>query len=458
MSQQSVFQSRSPTDGRVLETFSIMEDGGIRDLLEDAHRAFGHRRVTSLPQRAAQLQRMGEILLRDADELGRLITTEMGKPIAEAVAEVEKCARVCRYYAERGARFLSDREVKTEAARSLVRHEPLGIILGIMPWNFPFWQVFRFAVPTLMAGNVVILKHAPSVPLCALAIEELIGEAGVEPGSFQNLFATPNQLEWVIADDRVRGVSLTGSVAAGRAVASHAGAAIKRSVLELGGSDPLIVMPSADLEAALDTAVTSRTINSGQSCIAAKRLLVSRDIYDEFVPRFTERMAALRVGDPLDRETQIGPLAGEAIRAELDRQVRETIDLGARPLVGGEPLPGPGFFYPPTVLADVPSGSPADREELFGPVASVFAVEDAGDAIRLANSTRYGLGASVWTRGAEEQQRFSEELEAGQVFVNAMVASDPRLPFGGVKDSGYGRELGREGILEFVNVKTVWIA
>ena len=458
MSDSRAFESRSPLDGRVLARFPAATDEEVREAIGRAARGFEAQRHELPAERAAKLERAAEILLRDRDELARLIVTEMGKPIREAVAEVEKCARACRFYAERGAGFLADRVMETEAAKSLVRCEPLGIVLGIMPWNFPFWQVFRFAAPTLVAGNAVFLKHAPSVPACALAIEARLHAAGFAAEAFQNLFASTRQLEWVIADDRIRGVSLTGSVAAGRAVAANAGAHVKRSVLELGGSDPLIVMPSADLDAALETAVAARTINSGQSCIAAKRLLVAAEIYDDFVPRFVERMAALRVGDPFDPDTQVGPLASERIREELERQVRETVEAGATILTGGEPLPGPGFFYPPTVLAEVPEGSPAWQEEVFGPVASVFRVEGTDEAIRVANATRFGLGAAVWTRDEREQERFIAELEAGQVFVNAMVASDPRLPFGGVKWSGYGRELGAEGIREFVNLKTVWIA
>jgi succinate-semialdehyde dehydrogenase/glutarate-semialdehyde dehydrogenase len=385
------------------------------------------------------------------------MTLEMGKPIGAAVAEAEKCAWVCRYYAENAAQFLADEEIATNAARSLVHYEPLGPVLAIMPWNFPFWQVFRFAAPALMAGNVGLLKHASNVPQCALAIEEIFKRAGFPPNAFQALLIGSERVAGILDDERIKAVTLTGSGPAGSQVASHAGKRIKKSVLELGGSDPFIVMPSADLERAIATAVTARTINNGQSCIAAKRFIVHADLYAEFERRFVAGMQALRVGDPLDPGTQIGPLATSAIRDELHAQVKASLAQGARLLTGGEMRKGPGNFYPPTVLVDVPPGSPAACEELFGPVAALFRAADLDQAIQLANASAFGLGASAWTRVPQEQQRFIDELQAGSVFINGMVASDPRLPFGGVKESGYGRELSVFGIREFVNIKTIWI-
>src|SRR5947207_5537660 len=386
------------------------------------------------------------------------MTLEMGKLFRAALDEIAKCVRACRFYAENGERFLEDEAAQTDAARSYVRYEALGPLLAIMPWNFPFWQVFRFAAPALMAGNVGLLKHAGNVPQCALAIEEIFCRAGFDEGIFQTLLIEPDQVEKVIVDPRVTAVTLTGSEKAGSAVASLAARHIKKSVLELGGSDPFIVMPSADFESALSTAIKARTINSGQSCIAAKRFLVADQIYDEFVRQFVERMRALKVGDPLDEVTEIGPLATEQILQGVHQQVQKSIAAGAKLLTGGNRIHGPGFFYEPTVLVNVPRESPAYREEVFGPVASIFRVSDANQAIEMANDSSFGLGASAWTNNPEEQELFTSDLEAGMVFINAMVASDPRLPFGGVKRSGYGRELGAAGIREFTNTKTIWIS
>src|SRR5947207_6409524 len=371
---------------------------------------------------------------------------------------MEECAGGCGDYAEHSEKFLSEQNVSSDAARSFIRYEPLGIVLAIMPWNFPFWQVFRFAAPALMAGNVALLKHASNVPQCALAIEEVFCRAGFDDGIFQTLLVETEQVEKIIVDPRVKAVTLTGSEKAGSAVASTAAREIKKAVLELGGSDAFIVMPSADFEAALSTAITARTINTGQSFIAAKRFLVSDQVYNDFLRQFVERMRALKIGDPMDDSTEIGPLASEQILNEVHEQVQKSIAAGAKLLTGGNRIHGPGFFYEPTVLVDVPKTSPAYREELFGPVASIFRVRDAAEAIEIANDTTFGLGASAWTNNHAEQELFASELEAGMVFINAMVASDPRLPFGGVKRSGFGRELGAHGIREFMNAKTIWVS
>ena len=399
--------------------------------------------------------RAAEILEEEKQHLGTLMTTEMGKPISAAVAEAGKCAAACRFYAENAQRFLADQPVQTEGGESWVTFQPMGVVLSIMPWNFPFWQVFRFVAPALMAGNVGLLKHASSVPQCALAIEEILRRAGFAEGVFQTLLIESSAVENVIADPRVAAVTLTGSEGAGRSVAAAAGKHLKKSVVELGGSDPFVVMPSSDLDAAVSTAVTARMINNGQSCIAAKRFIVHADVYDAFVEQFVALVSSIRVGDPMDEHTQLGPLATAAIRDELEAQVRASASAGAKILTGGSRLAGEGYFYAPTVLVDIPPRSPAAQEELFGPVASVFRAGSLDEAISLANGTRFGLGASAWTRDKTEESRFVEEIDSGLLFINGMVASDPRLPFGGVKSSGFGRELGEFGIREFVNIKTV---
>jgi succinate-semialdehyde dehydrogenase/glutarate-semialdehyde dehydrogenase len=386
------------------------------------------------------------------------MTQEMGKTLKSAISEVEKCAWVCRYYAENAERHLADEVFPTTAAMSYVRYLPIGPVLAVMPWNFPFWQVFRFAAPALMAGNVGLLKHASNVPQCALAIEEVFREAGFAEGVFQALLVGSSKVAAIIADPRVEAVTITGSEGAGAQVGAAAGKAIKKSVLELGGSDPFIVMPSANLEAAAAAAVKARCINNGQSCIAAKRFIVHQDVYAEFERRFVEGMKALKVGDPMQEDTDIGPLATEQVLGDVARQVDDSVRAGARLLCGGKRLPGRGNFYTPGVLGDIPRAAPVYREEVFGPVASLFRVKDIHEAIALANDSDFGLGSSVWTGDEKERQRFVDELEAGQTFVNSLVASDPRLPFGGVKRSGYGRELSAVGIREFVNIKTVWIA
>ena len=401
------------------------------------------------------MQKAATILDAECHELGRLMTLEMGKPVGAAIAEAEKCATACRYYAENAEHFLADQPVKMEGGKSWDAFQPIGVVLAIMPWNFPFWQVFRFAAPSLMAGNVGVLKHASNVPQCALAIEDVFRRAGFGDGIFQTLLVGSDMVEGIVADARIAAVTLTGSEGAGRSVASVAGKHLKKSVVELGGSDPFVVMPSADLEQAASTAVTARMINNGQSCIAAKRFIIHEKIYDEFLKKFVAGVSAIRIGDPMDEKTQLGPLATGTIRDQLDEQVKTSVAAGARLATGGKKLEGEGFFYAPTVLTDIPPHAPAAREELFGPVASVFKARDLSDAIRLANGTSFGLGASAWTRDAAERDRFVTEIESGLLFINGMVASDPRLPFGGVKNSGFGRELGEFGIREFVNIKSV---
>jgi succinate-semialdehyde dehydrogenase / glutarate-semialdehyde dehydrogenase len=401
------------------------------------------------------MHKAAAILEAESRDLGRLMTLEMGKPIKAAVAEVEKCATACRYYADNAERFLADRTVEMEGGRSWVTFQPLGAVLAIMPWNFPFWQVFRFAAPALMAGNVGLLKHASNVPQCALAIEDVFRRAGFTEGSFQTLLIGSELIEGIIADTRIVAVTLTGSEGAGRSVAGAAGKNLKKSVMELGGSDPFVVMPSADLDAAVSTAVTARMINNGQSCIAAKRFIVHEKIYDTFLKQFVAAVAAVKVGDPMDEATELGPQATAAIRDQLDQQVTGSVAAGAKVATGGKKLDRAGYYYAPTVLTDIPANAPAAREELFGPVASVFRAKDLSDAIRIANGTSFGLGASAWTRDDAERNQFIAEIESGLLFINGMVVSDSRLPFGGVKNSGFGRELGEFGIHEFVNIKSV---
>ncbi len=447
----------NPATGETLERFEPLSDDGLEEKLRRAAETFERHRRTSFAERAERMQRAAEILEEEKERWGRLMTTEMGKPIRAAVAEAEKCAWVCRYYAEHAERFLADEAVETEARKSFIRYEPLGPVLAVMPWNFPFWQVFRFAAPALMAGNVGLLKHASNVPGCALAIEEIFRRAGFPEGAFQALLIGTEKVQRLLDDPRVKAATLTGSTGAGSSVASAAGKRVKKTVLELGGSDPFIVMPSADLERAAETAVKARTINNGQSCIAAKRFIVHEQVAEEFTRRFVAGMQRLRIGDPAEESTEIGPLATEGIISEVEEQVQRSIEAGARLLTGGERLERPGFYYAPTVLAEIPEEAPAYREEVFGPVALLFRVSDVEEAIALANDSPFGLGSSAWTEEEAERRRFIEGIEAGMVFINAMVASDPRLPFGGVKESGYGRELGVHGIREFVNIKTVWI-
>jgi succinate-semialdehyde dehydrogenase/glutarate-semialdehyde dehydrogenase len=456
-----MMQSKNPATGEVLAQFDEIGPQQIEDKLARAHAAFQRHRRTSFAERGAALRRAGEIMERDKHQLATLMTQEMGKTLKSAVAEAEKCAWVCRYYAEHAERQLSplqDEVIATSAARSYTRCLPLGPVLAVMPWNFPFWQVFRFAAPAMMAGNVGLLKHASNVPQCALAIEDVLRRAGFADGVFQTLLIGASRVAPIIADPRVAAVTLTGSEGAGAEVGAAAGKALKKCVLELGGSDPFIVLPSANLEDAAVTAVAARCINNGQSCIAAKRFLVHEAVYDAFVSRFVACLERLVVGDPMADGTDIGPLATEQVLADVTRQVADSVAAGARLLCGGKRVGSRGNFYAPTALADLPATAPAYREEVFGPVASVFKVADLDAAIALANATPFGLGASVWTTDEAEQRRLVDELDTGMTFINAMVASDPRLPFGGVKRSGHGRELSAVGIREFVNLKTVHIA
>lgn len=448
----------NPFTGETVKTFEALSDIEIEQKLSLAQAQFLKYRTISLSQRSQWLSEAATILEQERDRFGKLLTLEMGKPLKAAIAEVEKCALVCRFYAEHAAQYLADVSVQTDATTSLIKYQPLGIVLAVMPWNFPFWQVFRFAAPALMAGNVGLLKHASNVPQSALAIEEIFARAGFPEGAFQTLLVGADKVAAIVEDDRVKAATLTGSEPAGASLAATAGKQIKKVVLELGGSDPFIVMPSADLDQAVQTAVTARMINNGQSCIAAKRFIVAEEIADQFIDRLVEQYKQLKIGDPMSMDTDIGPLATPGILQDLDQQVEISVQQGAKVLIGGHALRDrPGNFYLPTILSEIPKGCLAEHDEFFGPVALVFRVPDLDGAIARANDSPFGLGASAWTQNQTEQDRFISELEAGAVFINGMVKSDVRMPFGGIKRSGFGRELGREGILEFVNVKSVWV-
>jgi succinate-semialdehyde dehydrogenase / glutarate-semialdehyde dehydrogenase len=458
--------SINPATGEKIQVFQALTPEAIEQALSLAQQQFSQYRQTAFSQRAQWMHALADALIAQKAALARVMTLEMGKPIKSAIAEVEKCALVCRHYADHAATYLADEMGESDASQSYIRYQPLGPLLAIMPWNFPLWQVFRFAAPALMAGNVGLLKHASNVPQCALAIADLFLEAGFPAGTFQTLLISAEQTAAVISDPRVKAISLTGSGPAGAKVAALAGSHIKKAVLELGGSDPFIVTPHADLDAAVNTAVMARLQNNGQSCIAAKRFILVGAIAQEFEQRLADKYRALQVGDPLDPATDIGPLATPAIWHDIDQQVQTCLQLGATAVVGGDPQAlqaqlspalKSGNFYPPTILSNHVPGSMAYTEEFFGPVALLFFVNSLDEAITLANGTDFGLGASAWTQDFDEQQRCINEIEAGAVFINGMVKSDPRLPFGGIKQSGYGRELGRYGILEFVNAKTVWI-
>ena len=449
--------SINPATGEVLKTFEPLTDSELEAKLRCSAEAFSQHRKVPFAERARMMMKAADILENEKEKFARLMTMEMGKTFRSAVDEAAKCAFGCRYYAENAERFLADELVATTASRSFIRYQPIGTILAIMPWNFPFWQVIRFVAPALMAGNTGLLKHASNVPQCALEVENIFRRAGFAEGVFQTLLIGSQKVDGILNDSRVMAATLTGSEDAGIQVGIGAAKRIKKVVLELGGSDPFIDMPSADLKEAVATAVKARIVNNGQSCIAAKRFIVAEKIADDFERNFVSTMEGLQVGDPLDEKTDLGPLATADGLASLDADVKKSIAAGARLLTGGKRIDRPGNFYAPTVLTNIPKDSPAYREELFGPVASIFRARDVDDAIRIANDTRFGLGASAWTNDKNEQERFVNELEAGMVFINRMVASDPRLPFGGVKQSGYGRELSVFGIREFTNIKTVSI-
>jgi succinate-semialdehyde dehydrogenase/glutarate-semialdehyde dehydrogenase len=452
-------ESRNPTTGAVLATYEVTPASERSEVVERAHAAFEAWRAVTVEQRAALLRSIAEGLRRDEVPLSRLAALEMGKPVSEGRAEVEKCAWVCDHYAAHAAGYLRDEPVPTDAAKSYVTFRPLGVILAVMPWNFPFWQVFRCLAPAVAAGNAVVLKHASNVTGCAKAIGELIDAAGAPPGLFGVLVLSSADLGPVIDHPHVRGVSVTGGAPAGRAVAARAGAGLKKVVLELGGSDPYVVLADADMPATVTACAAARLINGGQSCIAAKRFIVVSEAVGPFEAGLVERFGSVRVGDPLDPETQLGPMARRDLRDELHDQVRRTVEAGARLLCGGRPTPGGGAFYPPTVLSGVRPGMAAFDEETFGPVAAIVSAADEREAVTLANASRFGLGAAVFSADPGRAERMAAvELDAGSCFVNTAVRSDPRLPFGGVKESGFGRELGRLGILEFVNAKTVVVA
>ena len=446
----------NPATGETVKTFSPDSPQLIEEKLGKASKAFESWRRTSFAERAKRLTRAAELLEQRKDALGRLMTLEMGKLRKAAVAEVEKCANACRFYAENAQRFLAPEVVQTDAKRSEKRFQPIGAVLAVMPWNFPFWQVFRFAAPATMAGNVGLLKHASSVPQCALAIEEIFRDAGYPEGVFQTLLVGSEAVKKLVEDPRIAAATLTGSDGAGRSLGSTAGAQLKKTVLELGGSDPFVVLPSCDLDKAVKVAVAARVQNAGQSCIAAKRFIVHQQIAPEFEKRFVAAMAALKLGDPADDSTEIGPLSQKQVLDDVEKQVRESLKRGAKLGCGGKRVDRPGFFFEPTVLLSA-EGSPAWKEEVFGPVAAVARARDLDHAIALANDTPFGLGAAAFTTDPKEIDRLTDELDAGQVFINGMVKSDPRLPFGGIKASGYGRELSEEGIREFTNTKSVWI-
>ncbi len=451
-------QSVNPATGEILETFTATSPEELERILAKSRAAFLEWRTVPFAARAPRMREAARLLRQGKAELARTMTLEMGKPIVQAEAEVDKCAACCDYYADHAQAFLDEQPRETDASKSYVRFDPLGPVLAVMPWNFPFWQVFRFAVPALMAGNAGILKHASNVSRCALAIAAIFRDAGFPPGLFATVLLDSQAVAALIADPRIVAVTLTGSERAGSAVAGQAGRLLKKTVLELGGSDPFVVLADADLAAAAKAAADARLVNSGQSCIAAKRFIAVEAVADRFLNLFVDELRSRRMGDPLARDTQVGPQARMDLRDELHRQVEESIKRGAKRLLGGEIPSGKGAFYPPTVLAGVDKGMPAFDEETFGPVAAVVRAKDEDDAVRLANDSPFGLGASLWTQDRGRAEHLAAQIEAGAIFVNGIVKSDPRLPFGGIKRSGYGRELSEYGIREFVNIKSVWIA
>jgi len=452
------FVSHNPATGEALTQFSSWDAPTLIETLDGSHLSQMDWKGQNFSLRVKVLKQIAERLRLDVEKLAKLATLEMGKPLNEARAEVNKCAMICEFYADQAESYLSNQYEKTEAKRSYVQYEPLGIILGIMPWNFPFWQVMRFAAPALMAGNAVALKHAPNVQQCAQALAEVLVESGLPLGLFVNLQIEVDLIETAIAHPAVQAVAMTGSERTGRTVAALAGNHLKKCVLELGGSDPFIVLADADLELTLDRAVQSRFSNAGQACIAAKRLIVVPEIAERFVQGLLERVSKLKVGDPFNPETQLGPLARLDLRDQLHDQVKRTLEMGGKPLLGCYPIPGPGYFYAPSVIDAAPEGSPARQEEIFGPVAVVVRAKDEKDALKIANETRFGLGASIWSQDNNRAERLLSEIQAGLTFVNSIVKSDPRLPFGGVKASGFGRELSFHGIREFCQARTVWVS
>ena len=453
------FTAINPATEERIHTFELISKDDLKERISKSHAYWSDTwRKTTIQDRAENLRNAARLLRERKQELANLMTREMGKPLAEGVSEAEKCAWVCDFYAENGRDFMEREIIETDAAISYISYQPLGSILAIMPWNFPFWQVFRFAAPTLMAGNTALLKHAENVPGCALAIEQLLHDAGFHPHSFQNLFIDVKQVESVISDERVQGVSLTGSTRAGKSVAEIAGRNLKKCVLELGGSDPYLVLGDADLELAADKCVMSRLINNGQSCIAAKRFIVMEEVYDNFLQLIKERMENQALGDPMDEKSTVGPLARKDLLENLERQVDESVARGAKVVTGGKRGEEMGYFYQPTILENVSPGMPAYDEELFGPVASVLKVSSVEEAIRIANDTEFGLGSGVFSADIRKAEHIArDELQSGASFVNDFVKSDPRLPFGGIKSSGLGRELSGVGIKEFTNVKTVYV-
>jgi succinate-semialdehyde dehydrogenase/glutarate-semialdehyde dehydrogenase len=450
-------QTINPATGKIIQAFDSLTTSQVNEKIDLAHAAYLEWRNVTFGLKSELMKNSARILRDRKSEFGKILTLEMGKPIVQAIAEVEKCALVCDYYADNAEKILNEEIVSTDASESYVRFDPLGIILAIMPWNFPFWQVFRFAAPALMAGNVCLLKHASNVPMSATAIEEIFMQAGFPKNTFQTLLIESPAVEEILNNPKVKAATLTGSEPAGMKVAESCGKVLKKTVLELGGSDPFIVLENADINAAVKTAITARLINNGQSCIAAKRFIVVKKVYDEFESKFVELMKRVKVGDPMDTETELGPIARKDLMFELEDQVKRSVKNDAKILCGGSRMDKEGYYFEPTILANVLPGTPAYEEEIFGPVAILIKAKDEADAIRIANDSQFGLGASLWTTNIEKAKQLAAKIESGSVFINGMVKSDPRLPFGGIKNSGYGRELSHYGIKEFVNIKTVWI-
>jgi succinate-semialdehyde dehydrogenase/glutarate-semialdehyde dehydrogenase len=450
-----LYQSINPATNIEIKSYKSLDDEQLFEKLSASEATYNKWRFTEFSERSVLMTKLADALINSKEVYAEIITSEMGKPISEAIAEIEKCATVCKYYAENAEGFLKAKELKSDHKRSFISYEPLGIIYAIMPWNFPFWQVIRCAVPAIMAGNTIVLKHAENVPQCAEALEELFSKAGFMQGIFTQLMISHEQSDKVIEYEAIRGISLTGSERAGSAVAQNAGRVIKRTILELGGSDPFIVLRGANISLAAETGVKSRMQNAGQSCIAAKRFILEESIAEEFLRNFIKYIEAIKVGNPADPSVNMGPLARKDLVETIEKQVSQSVEMGAKILCGGERIKGDGNYFKPTVLINIAKGSPAYKDELFGPVASVFAVANEDEAIKIANDTSFGLGASLWTNDIEKAIKLAGQIESGNVYINAIVKSDARLPFGGIKHSGYGRELSEVGIHEFVNIKTV---